>query len=127
MLKKLVLILRILVSVLLLQTLFYKFTAHPDSVYIFTQIGMEPYGRVGIGILELITAILFLFPKLVWLGSVLSIGIISGAILMHFTLLGIEINNDGGSLFYIALIVLVLSIILLIIERKNIPIIRIKL
>ena len=124
MLKKIVLILRILVSVLLLQTLYYKFTAHPDSVYIFTQIGMEPYGRIGIGILELITAALLLFPKLVWLGSVLSIGIISGAILMHFTVLGIEINNDGGLLFCIALTVLVLSAILLFIERKNIPITR---
>jgi len=127
MLRKNFLLLRIIIAILLIQTLYFKFTAHPDSVYIFSQIGLEPFGRIGIGILELITAILILNPKSIWLGSLLSIGIISGAILMHLTKLGIEINNDGGILFYIALTIFTLSIIILIKTRKSIPIIGRKL
>jgi len=114
------LIIRIIIAVLLLQTLYYKFSAHPDSVYIFTQIGLEPFGRVGIGVLELIAAILIIIPRTIWIGSLLTIGIIGGAIIMHLTLLGITINNDGGLLFYMALIVFLLSLIILINERKNI-------
>jgi len=113
--------LRIVVAIILVQTLRYKFTAHPDSVYIFTSIGFEPYGRIGIGVLELIAAILILIPKTVWLGSLLSLGLISGAILIHLTSLGIEINGDGGILFYMAIVVFVLSFILLWMNRKSIP------
>jgi uncharacterized membrane protein YphA (DoxX/SURF4 family) len=113
--------LRIVVAIILVQTLRYKFTAHPDSVFIFTSVGLEPYGRIGIGVLELISAILILIPKTVWLGSLLSLGIISGAILMHLTGLGIEINGDGGILFYMAIVVFVLSFILLWVNRKSIP------
>lgn len=113
--------LRIVVAIILVQTLRYKFTAHPDSVYIFTKVGLEPYGRIGIGVLELIAAILILIPKTIWLGSLLSLGIISGAILIHLTGLGIEINGDGGFLFYLGILVFVLSFILLWMNRKSIP------
>lgn len=121
--KKLILLFRILISILLLQTLRYKFTAHPDSVYIFTKVGLEPFGRIGIGILELFSAVLILIPKTIWAGAILTIGIISGAILMHFTILGIEINNDGGLLFYMAISVLIFSLIVLWNHKKEIPII----
>lgn len=117
------LIFRILISVLLLQTLRYKFTAHPDSVYIFTKVGLEPFGRIGIGILELFPAVLILIPKTIWAGAFLTIGIICGAILMHLTILGIEINNDGGLLFYMAISVLIFSLIVLWDHKKEIPII----
>lgn len=119
--KNIYLGLRIVVAIILVQTLRYKFTAHPDSVYIFTSVGLEPYGRIGIGVIELISAILILIPKTVWLGSLLSLGIISGAILIHLTGLGIEINGDGGILFYMAILVFVLSFILLWVNRKSIP------
>ena len=127
MLRKNFLLFRIIIAILLIQTLYFKFTAHPDSVYIFSQIGLEPFGRIGIGILELITALLILNPKSIWLGSLLSTGIIGGAILMHLTKLGIEINNDGGILFYIALTILTLSVFVLFETRKSIPIIGGKL
>ena len=127
MLRKNFLLFRIIIAILLIQTLYFKFTAHPDSVYIFSQIGLEPFGRIGIGILELITALLILNPKSIWLGSLLSTGIIGGAILMHLTKLGIEINNDGGILFYIALTILMLSVFVLFKSRKNIPMIGGKL
>ena len=115
--------LRIIIAVILLQTLRSKFTAHPDSVYIFTQVGLEPYGRIAIGILELISAILILIPRTIWLGAGLTLGIISGAIIMHITKLGIEVNNDGGTLFYMALLIFSLALIVLWKNRKNIPII----
>ncbi|SFS75187.1 DoxX family protein [Lutibacter maritimus] len=112
---------RILISVILLQTLRFKFTAHPDSVYIFSKVGLEPFGRIFIGILELVAAILILIPKTIWLGALLTFGIISGAVLIHLTILGIQINNDGGLLFFMALIVLILSGIIIWNERRNIP------
>ena len=114
---------RILIAVILLQTLSYKFTAHPDSVYIFKEVGLEPYGRIAIGVLELISAILILIPKTIWLGASLTLGIISGAIIMHITIIGIEVNNDGGTLFFMALLIFTLALFVLWKNRKNIPII----
>lgn len=120
---KIFLILRIIIAILFIQTLRFKFTAHPDSIYIFSKIGLEPYGRIGIGVLELIASILILIPRTIWAGALLTFGLISGAVIMHLTQLGIEINNDGGKLFYMALTVLILSTLILWNQRKNIPII----
>lgn len=114
------LVLRIIVAVILIQTLRFKFTGHPDSVYIFSKVGLEPYGRIATGIAELIAGILLLIPKTVWIGATLSLGIIGGAILIHLTKLGIEINNDGGLLFFTAIITFILSAILLWIKRKDV-------
>jgi uncharacterized membrane protein YphA (DoxX/SURF4 family) len=125
--KKILLIIRIVIALILVQTLYFKFTAHPDSVYIFSQVGLEPIGRIGIGILELICAILILFPKTMWAGALLTVGIISGAILMHLTQIGIEVHNDGGKLFYLAIIVFLLASIILYDQRKNIPLLGPKL
>lgn len=113
------LILRLIVALILMQTLRFKFTAHPDSVYIFKQVGLEPYGRIGIGILELIAGILLLIPKTVWLGSSLTLGVIGGAIFMHLTQLGIEVNNDGGVLFITAIVTFVLAGIILYLYRRD--------
>ncbi len=125
--KNLLLVLRIIVAVILIQTLRFKFSAHPDSVYIFTKVGLEPFGRIGIGVLELISAILILIPRTIWAGAGLTLGILGGAIMMHLTQLGIEINNDGGTLFYMALGTFIISAIILFDQRKNIPFIGEKL
>ena len=121
--KKLLLALRIIIAIILVQTLWFKFSDHPDSVYIFTQVGMESYGRIGIGIMELIASVLILIPRTIWLGSGLVLGIIGGAIIMHLTQLGVEINGDSGKLFYMATITFVLSFIVLFYHRKDIPLI----
>ena len=122
--KTLLLALRIGIAVILLQTLRYKFLAHPDSVYIFSTIGLEPYGRIGIGIMELIASVL-LFPKrTIWLGALLSVGLMAGALFSHLTQLGIEVKNDGGTLFYMALVTWILGLVVLWDERKNIPFIN---
>lgn len=119
--------LQIIVAVILIQTLRFKFLAHPDSVFIFSQAGLEPEGRYIIGFLELIAAFLIIFPRTVWLGAGLTLGVISGAIFLHLTKIGIDVQGDGGALFYTAILVFVLSAIILWHERKHIPIIGNKL
>lgn len=106
-------ILRLITAGILLQTLYFKFSAHPDSVYIFEQTGLGAPGRIGIGILELIAALLILIPRYTHLGATLAAGIISGAIFFHLTKLGIEVKGDGGTLFYLAVTVFVASLALM--------------
>ena len=119
--KYIPLMLRLIVAIILIQTLRFKFTAHPDSLYIFETVGLEPYGRIGIGVLEGIAGILLLIPKTVWFGASLTLGVIGVAIFMHLTTLGIEINNDGGVLFGTAILTFILSVSILYIYRKDIP------
>jgi putative oxidoreductase len=116
-------VLRITAAIILLQTLFFKFTAAPESVYIFTKVGAEPWGRIGSGVVELIAAILILTPRFTWLGSLLAIAVMAGAILSHLTVLGIEIQGDKGLLFALALIVFVCSTVNLLLHRTEIPVI----
>jgi uncharacterized membrane protein YphA (DoxX/SURF4 family) len=116
-------ILRILAAIILLQTLYFKFTAAPESVYIFTKVGAEPYGRIGSGIVELIAAILLLTPRFTWLGSLLALGMMAGAILSHLTVLGIDVQGDKGLLFGLALTVFFTTAINLFLHRMEIPII----
>jgi uncharacterized membrane protein YphA (DoxX/SURF4 family) len=113
-------ILRLASAIVLLQTLFFKFTAAPESVYIFTKVGMEPWGRIGSGVVELIASILILYPRTTSIGALLALGTISGAIFFHLTKLGIVVQNDGGQLFILACIVFVCCAILLILFRKQI-------
>lgn len=122
--SKIPFILRLTVAIILIQTLRFKFTAHPDSVYIFEQVGLEPYGRIGIGILELIAGVLLLIPKTVWIGATLTLGIIGGAITMHLTQIGIEVNNDRGVLFITAITTFILSIIILYLYRRDVPFLK---
>lgn len=117
---KIILVLRIIVAVILIQTLRFKFTAAPESVYIFSKLGLEPYGRIGIGVLELIAGILLLIPKTVWMGALLSLGLMGGAIISHLTVLGVNTNNDGGILFATAVLVFALSALILNAEKHRI-------
>jgi uncharacterized membrane protein YphA (DoxX/SURF4 family) len=109
----------ILSSLIMLQTLYFKFTAAPESVYIFTQLGLEPFGRIGVGVAELIASILLIIPKRRFLGALISVGLMIGAVIGHLTKLGIEVVNDGGYLFALCLIVLTSSFICLYLERKQ--------
>src|SRR3954468_8941569 len=102
-------LLRAVAAVILLQTLFFKFTAAPESVYIFTKVGAEPWGRIGSGVVELIAAILFLLPHTAALGAVIAIGVMAGAIVSPLAVLGVVVMNDGGLLFALALTVFLSS------------------
>ena len=116
-------VVRLIAAAILIQTLYFKFTAHPDSVYIFEQTGFGAAGRIGTGILELISAILLITPRFAWLGATLTTGVMSGAIFFHLTRLGIEVKGDGGTLFALAVIVLACSVITLWLSRRKIPVI----
>lgn len=117
--KILSLLLRVVVAVIFLQTLYYKFTAHPDSVHIFSEMGLEPYGRIGLGIVELITSILILLPMTKNMGILISLGVIGGAIFSHFLVLGVQVEGDGGGLFTLAIVVLLCCIALLFIHKDE--------
>jgi putative oxidoreductase len=121
--KYLPIILRLIPALILAQTLYFKFSAASESVYIFETLGLEPVGRIGSGIAELIAAILIVIPKTAWAGANLALGVISGAIVSHLTLLGIEVQGDGGYLFFLAMVVFVTSAAVLWMERKNILVI----
>ena len=116
-------ILQIIVAVILFQTLFFKFTGAEESKYIFSKLGLEPWGRIWSGVAELIAVILLLYPRTVTIGALLSAGVISGAIISHLTKLGIVVHNDGGLLFILAVIVFVGSLGILFIRRRQIPIV----
>ncbi|WP_144214243.1 DoxX family protein [Flavobacterium anhuiense] len=112
-------ILRITASVILLQTLFFKFSGAEESVYIFSALGVEPYGRIGSGIAELIAAVLILLPRKTWIGAVAGTGIMTGAVFSHLVVLGIEVQNDGGLLFALAVITLLCCLGLLYFNKNK--------
>ena len=123
--KKILLwVLRLIPAIIMLQTLFFKFTAAPESIYIFSTLGMEPYGRIGTGVIELIASILILVPRTTWLGALMGFGTMLGAIFFHLTQLGIEVQGDGGYLFILAIVVLTLCGILIFLNRKQVPILK---
>jgi len=127
---------RIVAAIILLQTLFFKFTGAPESVYIFTKLvafihtyvpfasigTVEVWGRIGSGIMELIAAVLLLTPRFVWAGAILAMAATGGAIVSHLTFLGIEVQGDKGLLFFLAIAVFVTSAIALFLHRMQIPV-----
>jgi uncharacterized membrane protein YphA (DoxX/SURF4 family) len=118
--------LRIIVALILFQTLFFKFTGAEESKYIFSTVlspELEAFGRIGSGIVELIAVLLLLVPRTVWFGAALALGTITGAIFSHLTVLGIEVQGDGGTLFGLALIVFALSGLIIVIHRRELPVV----
>ncbi len=121
-------IVKLIAVVILVQTLFFKFTGADESVYIFQTLGIEPYGRIGSGIVELIASILILIPRTTLLGAVLALGTMMGAIFSHIFVLGIEVKGDGGTLFALAIITLICCLILVYNQKNKIPdLLRLKL
>jgi len=97
-------------AVILLQTLFYKFSAHATSVHIFSTLNVEPWGRILTGVLELVAGVMLIVPAFSGLGALLSVGLMAGAIASHLMFLGIEVMGDGGQLFAMAIMVFLLSL-----------------
>jgi hypothetical protein len=112
---------RLTAAVILLQTLFFKFSGAPESIFIFTKVHMEPWGRYGTGAIEFIAAVLLFSSCYCWLGALLALGVISGAIASHLTVLGIEVQGDHGLLFILALVVFAASAVTLYLHRRQIP------
>lgn len=110
---------QIAAAIILFQTLFFKFTGAPESIYIFEQVGMEPFGRYASGFAELIAGSLLLVPRLSWAGAVIAMSVMFGAIASHLTVLGIVVQDDGGTLFVLSLVVTVCSAVVLTIHRHK--------
>jgi len=113
-------LLRLVAAGIMLQTLYFKFSASPESVYIFTKVGMEPWGRILVGVFELIASILILIPRTTAYGALIGIGVMTGALFMHLTKLGIEVQGDSGQLFIYALLVLGSCLTLVFWQRDSI-------
>lgn len=114
---------RALAALILLQTLYFKFSGAPESVYIFTTVGAEPAGRIGSGVVELLAAVFLFVPRYNWLGAGLAAGVMLGAIGSHLTVLGIEVMGDGGLLFSLACIVFLCAMFILWVRKSELPVI----
>jgi putative oxidoreductase len=117
------LLLRVTAAAILLQTLYFKFTAAEESVYIFSTLGAEPWGRLASGVMELITAVALLVPRTAPVGGLLALGVMSGAILSHLTVLGIDVRGDGGLLFALAVLVWLAAAGVVWIYRGRLPLV----
>ena len=102
------------------QTLYFKFTGAEESKYIFSTVGMEPWGRIGVGIFELIASVLLLINATAWIGAVIALGLMGGAIMMHLTILGVVVGDDHGQLFLYAVIVTICSLTVLVIDKEKV-------
>lgn len=118
---------RFLASLIMLQTLYFKFTGSPESMYIFGMLGMEPAGRWLVGILELIAAILLIIPRIAWLGGIVSAGLMAGAVGLHLTIIGIEVMEDGGYLFLLGVIALICAFYVILVNKQKILEITLKI
>jgi len=126
--------LSIAISFIFVQSLFFKFTDAPETQHIFTTLdrwasssfGLEGlflppgiFNQYVIGTAELVAAVFLLSGLLTKikilnpLGALLSLGIMSGAIVFHlFTPLGVDVQGDGGALFYMAVFIWLASLTL---------------
>jgi hypothetical protein len=112
---------RVIAAAIMIETLFFKFTGAPESVYIFSKMGMESWWRYGQGVWELLAALLLLTPRLRWAGGILTLGALGGAIVSHITVLGIEVQGDHGLLFAMAIITFVSGFVVTFLHRNEIP------
>ena len=115
---------RIVAAMIMLQTLYFKFSGSEESVYIFSTVGLEPMGRIAVGVLELIASGLLLVNRTVWVGATLALGLMLGAVGMHLTLLGIDVNGDRGYLFILAVIVMLCSLFLLWVDKNKLVVLK---
>lgn len=114
--------LQIIVAGILAQTLFFKFSGAEESKFIFSTLGVEPWGRYATGFSELVVVVLLLIPRTAIFGALGALGVISGAIVSHLFKLGIVVQNDGGLLFGLALVVFAASAGIVVVRRAQIPI-----
>jgi len=114
---------RLVAAVILLQTLYFKFTGAPESVFIFSSLGVEPWGRYASGSMEFLAAMFLLVPRTAWLGAGIGLGVMVGAIASHLLVLGVEIQGDGGLLFGLALTVFVCCLVTLVNHRRDLPLV----
>lgn len=113
-------VLRIITTYIIFQIVYFKLSGDPQCIFVFEKMEIEPHGRFITGLIELVVGIFLLVPNTKLLGILGAFGAASCCLTAHFTVLGIEINNDGGQLFSMTASVFVLSIILSIIHKDEI-------
>lgn len=118
---------QLVAAAILGQTLFFKFSAAPEAVWIFTTLGVEPVGRIGTGVLELATVILLLVPRTAALGGLVAVGLMVGAILAHLAVLGVQVQGDGGTLFVLALVTAIAGALTAWLRRAELPVVGARL
>ncbi|WP_246052127.1 DoxX family protein [Leptospira idonii] len=111
-------------SLILLATLYFKLSGAEESVFIFSTLGMEPWGRYLSAGVELFAAVFLILPSFVWLGALISLNVIAGAVISHLIFLGVEVMGDRGLLFFLACVVLFSSVYLTYMERNKIPFVK---
>jgi hypothetical protein len=116
-------VVQIVVAAILAQTLYFKFTGAEESVHIFITLGVEPWGRLGTGLLELVAVVLLLAPRAVVVGALLTVALMLGAIGAHLTKLGIVVQDDGGLLFALAVFNLLGVLLVTFLRRRELPVI----
>lgn len=109
-----------MITLIVGQTLFFKFSGASESIYIFSTLGIEPWGRFLLGTMELLSIILLWIPKTTLYALILILGMMSGAIASHLFILGIQIMGDGGELFILGLVTWLASAVLLFSRREEI-------
>lgn len=110
---------RLIASGILGFSAFLKLTAAPATVFIFQKLGMEPSGRYGVAVLEIITLILILFPRTAWRGAILGCMLMFGAICMHLTMAQFSILGDNGLMFASAIVVFACCISVLVFHKSE--------
>lgn len=108
-------------AIIFLQTLFFKFTGAPESIYIFKTIGIEPWGRYLSGTMELIASILLVREGTRVYGALIGLGIMAGAFMSHLMFLGFVVQDDGGLLFTLCLLSLFTTGFIVYYRRKELP------
>lgn len=115
--------LRLITSIILFQSLYFKFTGHKEAVHIFSTLEVEPWGRILLGCIEFIIGVMLLLPRSKFYGVIGAIGLMVGAIGTHlFTPVGIVVQwgnkSDNGQLFGMAIVAFLCSVISFLIQRK---------
>ncbi len=117
---------KFLITIIVGQTLFFKFSGAVESIYIFSVLGVEPWGRLALGVLELLSLVFLWIPKTTLYALILILGMMSGAIASHLFILGIEIMGDKGELFILGVVTWLCTAVLLFIKREEIKLLSMK-
>jgi len=115
--------LQIVSAVILLFAGVTKFLATEGNVFIFTELDMEPTGRIIIGLIETAAALMLMTKNYAAMGALFGLGTMCGAVIAHVSILGFNVQGDQG-LHIVALSTVVLCTgTVLIARRKTLPLI----
>lgn len=113
---------QLVAAAILAMTLPFKFSGAEETVRLFDTLGAGSAGRIGSAIMETLAVVMLLTPQLAALGGLLTLGLMSGAILSHIFVLGIFWDGDA-QLFAMAVIAFAAAAAVVLLRRRELPII----